>query len=124
MKLATLACLAALCLTGLDAHAAPGDAPRPEKASPSKEASKEAPARPEPPRPDPAKADPAKPAAAGTGTRRRRSYAACNRASHQRGYYGGRRRRFLIRCRLGYERTRLPPAQVPGAAAPHPGRRP
>ncbi|MFD1352603.1 serine/threonine protein kinase, partial [Methylorubrum suomiense] len=48
--------------------------------------------------------------------RRRTSYAACNRESHRRNLYGGARRRFLIRCRLGYERR-------PGPAA-GPARRP
>ena len=36
--------------------------------------------------------------------RRRISYAACNRAAQRRNLKGGPRRRFLIRCRLGYER--------------------
>ncbi len=52
------------------------------------------------------------PPAARSGERRRRmSYAACNRESHRRNLYGGPRRRFLIRCRLGYERR-------PGPTAP------
>lgn len=41
---------------------------------------------------------------AATPRRRRPSYAACNRASQRRNLHGGARRRFLIRCRLGYER--------------------
>lgn len=48
--------------------------------------------------------------------RRRTSYAACNRESHRRRLSGGARRRFLVRCRLGYERR--------PAAAPAPARRP
>ncbi|MHC2001287.1 hypothetical protein ACYQR9_12670 [Methylobacterium sp. CM6241] len=55
------------------------------------------------------------------GERRRRSYASCNRLSHARGLRGGVRRRFLIRCKLGYER------QKPGQAAAQqlqPGRQP
>lgn len=55
---------------------------------------------------------PGAPPAARPGERRRRtSYAACNRESHRRNLYGGARRRFLIRCRLGYERR-------PGPTAP------
>lgn len=52
--------------------------------------------------------------AARPGERRRRpSYAACNRESHRRNLYGGPRRRFLIRCRLGYEQRRPGPAAGP-----------
>jgi hypothetical protein len=52
------------------------------------------------------------PQTARAGERRRRpSYAACNRESHRRNLYGGPRRRFLIRCRLGYDRR-------PGPTAP------
>ncbi|WP_245516616.1 hypothetical protein [Methylobacterium segetis] len=64
--------------------------------------------------------------------RRRNSYASCNRTSNQRGLRGGARRRFLIRCRLGYERknqnqgapaqTQQPAPQAP--AAQPPARRP
>ncbi len=53
-----------------------------------------------------------------------RSYAACNRASHQRGLRGGKRRRFLIRCRLGYERTHGQPAQPSAGQPVQPGRKP
>ncbi|GEP00796.1 serine/threonine protein kinase [Methylobacterium haplocladii] len=68
----------------------------------------------------PAAAAPAAPSTAGRSTvpasiraaeKRRRSYASCNRESHNRNLRGGARRRFLIRCKLGYERRR--PAQVP-----------
>ncbi|TFZ55524.1 serine/threonine protein kinase [Methylorubrum sp. Q1] len=48
--------------------------------------------------------------------RRRISYAACNRESHRRRLSGGVRRRFLVRCRLGYERR--------PASQPAPARRP
>ncbi|XYD04562.1 serine/threonine protein kinase [Methylorubrum populi] len=48
--------------------------------------------------------------------RRRISYAACNRESHRRKLSGGARRRFLVRCRLGYERR--------PASQPAPSRRP
>ncbi|AWI87091.1 serine/threonine protein kinase [Methylobacterium sp. DM1] len=48
--------------------------------------------------------------------RRRISYAACNRESHRRKLSGGARRRFLVRCRLGYERR--------PASQPAPVRRP
>ncbi|KQQ45223.1 hypothetical protein ASF58_19510 [Methylobacterium sp. Leaf125] len=44
--------------------------------------------------------------AAQVGRPRRRSYAACNRISHTRGLRGGARRRFLVRCKLGYDRPR------------------
>lgn len=44
--------------------------------------------------------------------RRRRTYASCNRLSQARGLRGGVRRRFLIRCKLGYERPKpVQPAQ-------------
>lgn len=143
MKLATLACLAALCLAGSSAQAAQGEpapAEQPRK-EPATAPQKPAAAKPEPARPDPAKVDaPAAKVEVGRNAgaplvgrdRRRRSYAACNRASHQRGYRGGKRRRFLIRCRLGYERTRgqqhqapaAAPATVPAAPAPAPVRKP
>lgn len=50
------------------------------------------------------------------GERRRPTYASCNRVAHQRNLHGGARRRFLIRCKLGYERPRTPqpaPARQP-----------
>ncbi len=126
MKLATLACLSALCLLPALAHAAPGDPataepPRTEQGTP---APKAAPARNEAPAPRGEARTEAgrgeKPAAAPAVSgreRRRPSYASCNRASHQRGYRGGRRRRFLIRCRLGYERPRAAQHQAPAAPA-------
>ncbi|RVU21671.1 hypothetical protein [Methylobacterium oryzihabitans] len=55
--------------------------------------------------------------AAGQRVRRRTSYAACNRASHRRNLHGGARRRFLTRCRLGYERIQ-PPAGQPARGRP------
>ncbi|MCJ2122729.1 hypothetical protein [Methylobacterium sp. J-077] len=128
MKLATLACLAALCLVGPVAYAAPG-----ETAKPAAPASAAPPAEAPPPA-APTAAAPAASAAApqaaprsassGRAERRRRSYAACNRASHQRGLRGGKRRRFLIRCRLGYERTHTQPAQPSAAPPVQPGRKP
>ncbi|WP_244472382.1 hypothetical protein [Methylobacterium sp. Leaf108] len=51
--------------------------------------------------------------------RRRNSYASCNRQSHNRGLRGGARRRFLVRCKLGYERPRANPAS-PAAPARQP----
>ncbi|AWB23994.1 hypothetical protein DA075_26490 [Methylobacterium currus] len=60
-------------------------------------------------------ARPATPERAATPRRRRPSYAACNRASQRRSLKGGARRRFLIRCRLGYER--IQPGQ-PARAKP------
>ena len=126
MKLAMLACLAALCLTGPIAHAAPGETTR---AAPT--ANGTHPPETATPHPAPAPAPGAAPAQAAPRTansaraeRRRRSYAACNRASHQRGLRGGKRRRFLIRCRLGYERTRVPGGQPAAAAPAQPGRKP
>ncbi len=56
------------------------------------------------------------PGARASERRRRISYAACNRESHRRKLSGGARRRFLVRCRLGYERR--------PAAQPAPARRP
>ncbi|WP_233383829.1 hypothetical protein [Methylobacterium sp. C25] len=50
--------------------------------------------------------------------KRRRSYASCNRESHNRSLRGGARRRFLIRCKLGYERRR--PGQAPTGQAAQP----
>lgn len=121
MKLAMLACLAALCLTGPLAHAAPG-----EPGKPTPPASAAQPAEAVPPRPPAASGEAApRPASSARAERRRRSYAACNRASHQRGLRGGKRRRFLIRCRLGYERTRGQAVQAPAAGQPvQPGRKP
>ncbi|KTS02924.1 hypothetical protein SB2_22910 [Methylobacterium radiotolerans] len=126
MKLAMLACLAALCLTGSIAHAAPGET---TKAAPA--ANGTHPPETAAPHPAASPAPGAAPAQAAPRTannaraeRRRRSYAACNRASHQRGLRGGKRRRFLIRCRLGYERTRVPGGQPAAAAPAQPGRKP
>lgn len=56
---------------------------------------------------------PAKPRAVApvrAGERRRPSYASCNREAHRRNLHGGARRRYLIRCKLGYDRPRQPPA--------------
>lgn len=119
MKLTTLACLAALGLIGPAtlALAAPPAAPG-SQAQPSLGRAGQ------------------QPATRGSD-KRRRSYAACNRASHARGLRGGKRRRFLIRCKLGYERPRssstvqpaaLPqapgPSQAPNPATPPAERRP
>lgn len=60
-------------------------------------------------------ARPSNPERTTTHRRRRPSYAACNRASQRRNLHGGARRRFLIRCRLGYER--IQPGQ-PARAKP------
>jgi hypothetical protein len=46
----------------------------------------------------------------GAGRRARVPYAVCNRQAHARGLRGGARRRFLIRCKLGYETPRPPQA--------------
>ncbi|TXM78596.1 hypothetical protein FV218_02225 [Methylobacterium sp. WL69] len=64
-----------------------------------------------PAQPTPAQAAPT-PGGRGAGAARRprSSYASCNRLAHARGLRGGARRRFLIRCKLGYERPRPPQA--------------
>ncbi|ACA20632.1 hypothetical protein M446_6368 [Methylobacterium sp. 4-46] len=80
-----------------------------------------------PPHPLPPQAAPGAPAqagaraeggrpAAGQRLKRRISYAACNRAALRRNLRGGARRRFLIRCRLGYERIQpgTPPRGAEG----------
>ena len=126
MKLAMLACLAALCLTGPIAHAAPGEAPKstaPVHPAAPTEAAKSQPSAAPGDAASPAQTAP-RPASSGRAERRRRSYAACNRASHQRGLRGGKRRRFLIRCRLGYERTHGQPAQPSAGQPVQPGRKP
>ena len=77
--------------------------------------------------PPPAPAQRAAPPAAGTaggrgaaqiGRSRRPSYASCNRASHARGLRGGARRRFLVRCKLGYDRPRSGQPQAAPARQP------
>lgn len=79
-----------------------------------------APARPQTTAPAPAQTAPVtRPPAPGIRTperRRRPSYASCNRESHRRKLFGGARRRFLVRCRLGYEKrpfTQQAPARKP-----------
>ncbi|HEV7440720.1 MAG TPA: hypothetical protein VGN94_14015 [Methylobacterium sp.] len=113
MKLATLACLTVLSLIGSAApHLAAAAQPtlQPVAAAPSRSAPPAA--TPQPAAPNAARSGPAPRA----GERRRRnSYAYCNRNSQQRGLRGGARRRFLIRCRLGYERNRPPASAQPGA---------
>ncbi len=69
----------------------------------------------------PAAAKPRGPAPPRAGERRRPSYASCNREAHRRNLRGGSRRRFLIRCKLGYDRPRQPPASQP---LPSPARQP
>jgi hypothetical protein len=140
MKLATLACLSALCLNAALAHAAPGEpAAKSESTTQSPAAQTGVPGRGEPAaargdgketskgeaaRSEASKGEVGKGERQASGRDRRRpSYAACNRASHQRGYRGGRRRRFLIRCRLGYERPRAQQHQTPAAPA-NPVRKP
>lgn len=95
----------------------------------------QAPAQPRAPAAPVAEEEDEAPAAAGrtasprpgrTGERRRRSYASCNRESHRRNMRGGGRRRFLIRCRLGYE-PRQPPRASTGTQPSQPqpaGKRP
>jgi hypothetical protein len=128
MKLAMLACLAALCLTGPIAHAAPSEPAKPALPAGNSRPTEAASPHPAGSAGEAAASSPQagpRPATSARAERRRRSYAACNRASHQRGLRGGKRRRFLIRCRLGYERTRVQPAQPSAAGQPvPPARRP
>lgn len=113
MKPAMLAFLAMLLVAPSTAYpravevrpAAPGGAPSPAQGQPQK--------------PAPAKPAPAADAPQGQRAaerKRRMSYARCNRLSHEKNLRGGARRRFMIRCRLGYEKPRQPPA--PPAALP------
>ncbi|WP_375462829.1 hypothetical protein [uncultured Methylobacterium sp.] len=101
MKLSTLACLAALGLIGPAALTAAAQTVAP--GTPGIAAGRAGPP-------------------GVRGERRRGSYAFCNRESHKRSLSGGRRRRFLIRCKLGYERKRAPqalqPAQAPAERKP------
>ncbi|MEH3148259.1 MAG: hypothetical protein PGN34_23690 [Methylobacterium frigidaeris] len=127
MRPVALACLGLLGLAGTALFA---PAPRAQQPAPAAPAGQPAPASPaEAPRPAQAARPPADPArgtepagvrgdgkATGQRARRRHSYAACNRASHRRNLHGGARRRFLTRCRLGYER--IQPAGVPPRARP------
>ena len=73
-----------------------------------------------PPQAAPATATQRNAPAARPERRRRTSYAACNRQSNNRGLRGGARRRFLVRCKLGYERPRAAPAQPQAAPARQP----
>ncbi len=116
MKHATLAWLAALSLLGSAPLALAQQPAAPAQSAPAQVA-------PKPPAPQAQQAGPGRPAGA-RAERRRRSYASCNRASHQRGLQGGKRRRFLIRCRLGYERPRQPPAAQPAPHQPQPPAQP
>ncbi|WP_418291996.1 hypothetical protein [Methylobacterium durans] len=126
IKRATLGRLAGLALIGMMLGAAPAVAAQPT-VQPAAQPPAPAPARNA--APAPAAAPPGSAGARANERRRRNSYAACNRVSNQRGLRGGPRRRFLIRCRLGYERTRPAqtapaPQQQPAPAAPPPARRP
>ena len=78
----------------------PAPAPRP---APAPQAAQPAPAQPRPPQGGVA------PTATERGVverRRNRTYAGCNRAALRRALKGGERRRFITRCRLGYD---IPP---------------
>lgn len=100
---------------GQPAQAQPPQAPQGGPAPQTQQAPQAQPQAQPPAQPQAPQAGQARPAPGGTrAERRRRSYASCNRASHQRGLHGGKRRRFLIRCRLGYERPRQPAAAQPG----------
>lgn len=99
MKPATLACLVLLLLMPNAAQPRSIEAPR----SPAAQKA-------------PVQAGATAPAGPRAGERRRRtSYARCNRLSHERDLRGGARRRFLIRCRLGYVKPRQNQQQQPPA---------
>ncbi|MGY2048335.1 serine/threonine protein kinase [Methylobacterium sp. JK268] len=123
--------LAALVLLGLVAAALPPSAgpraqtaPAPGRESPAAEPRPAAPA----PNVETTQAPAAAPRSEGRPAagrvRRRISYAACNRAALRRSLRGGARRRFLIRCRLGYERIQpaspARPAERPPEGRPRP----
>lgn len=100
-------------------HTNPNQAATPQSAPASRQTN---PGQANPNQAAPGQAAPAQaaPAPGGRGTaagrRPRASYASCNRQAHARGLRGGARRRFLIRCKLGYERPRQPqtaPARQP-----------
>ncbi len=80
--------------------------PNPTRAAPQPAARQSHPGQANPGQATPAGSVAGRPA----GARRRPkvSYAACNRQAHTRGLRGGARRRFLIRCKLGYETPRPP----------------
>jgi hypothetical protein len=93
--------------------------PTPPQAPPPAQQAQPAAAKPAPAAPQAAPSP--RPGTAFRGPGRRRSYASCNRQSQARGLRGGVRRRFLIRCRLGYERPRAAP---PASAQNPPARQP
>ncbi|MEH3117424.1 MAG: serine/threonine protein kinase [Methylorubrum populi] len=111
MRLVTLSSVA---LAGLLCAVVPAGAAPPADGSPGKQG-QPAPAATVAPQAPPAARPPA-PGARASERRRRTSYASCNRESHRRKLSGGARRRFLVRCRLGYERR--------PASQPAPVRRP
>ncbi|MCJ2033602.1 hypothetical protein [Methylobacterium sp. J-068] len=124
LKPATVAGLALLALAVLTGHPSVGSSALAQAAPPA-----QAPAVQARPQPAPAAAQPQAPRipAAGTsggrgaaqvGRSRRPSYAACNRISHARNLRGGARRRFLVRCKLGYDRPRAGQPQAAPARQP------
>jgi predicted lipid-binding transport protein (Tim44 family) len=120
MRPVALACLGLLGLAAAALPQAPSRAQAP--ATPPTATAPAAPAAstPAPPHAETTQAAPAKADGKGDGrgagrAKRRISYAACNRAAQRRNLKGGARRRFLIRCRLGYER--IQPGQ-PGRNRP------
>jgi hypothetical protein len=118
MRLPTLMSL--VLAVSLAGAAVPAPAAAPERdVAPERAAAERTPpvsgvaANPVNPATNPTSAPTTAPAARPGERRRRPSYAACNRESHRRNLYGGPRRRFLIRCRLGYEQRRPGPAAGP-----------
>lgn len=127
VTLLSVALVGLLCAAAPAGAAPPGDGAPGQPQGPSQEKSQGqvqgAPHAAPPPHaaaPSPSQAAPAArppgPGVRASERRRRISYAACNRESHRRRLSGGARRRFLVRCRLGYERR--------PASQPAPARRP
>ncbi len=98
--------LLSVALAGLLCAVAPAGAVPPADGSQGQPAAAAVP----PPQTAPAARPQAPGARAPEQRRRRTSYASCNRESHRRKLSGGARRRFLVRCRLGYERRPAAPS--------------
>ena len=123
MKPATMACSALLglfaCLcTVAGAPPVRAETPPPSSPAPRPPAGPAAQTQTPPPPPAVQATGPRQASQARSGERRRRSYASCNRLSQSRGLRGGVRRRFLIRCKLGYERPKPAQAQPPQGRQP------
>ena len=107
--------LVSVALIGLCCAAAPAGA-APPPGAPAQPQPQPQTSTPAPAQPNAVAQRPQNPGQRAAELRRRSSYAACNRESHRRKLSGGARRRFLVRCRLGYERRASPnaaPARKP-----------